>query len=510
MELLNDRYVEISKAYQALTDEEIRNNFIQYGHPDGKQSYSIAIALPKAMISDGNGKYVVLLYTALFGVLLPYLVGSWWYGNLRRSKEGPLMETANRLFRQYDENLDEGGVISALSVGKEFEEEFKGDKADAGLSKIESKIAEVIPAKEQEKLDEQDSGPRRKALALIWAYLGRVELDDENLTKAKVQVGPVAHTLTKSMTAISLAYGNTTPILASYHASQALIQAVPPKASPLLQLPHITQAIAKAIEGESRKHLTVQEFMDQPDTKRRSQAVGPNLLTEQQYKTAVSVAKQLPYLRVAKAFFKVPGEKCIIPGSLVSLIVKGRFIPPGSEKVPAVNELDLEDIDAAEDDLDVILGRKKPKQIGKDENGKPIFAPAEETEVFPPLTHAPYFARDYSPRWHIFLTDSKQGKMAVPPFTFTQFDRPIYEADGVTPTYNMQTLEAKFAAPPQVGQYTFVMHVVCDSYVGFDTKMEVTLNVEEASKAVDMAGEDEISEPDEGQLSVTIRNKPMK
>ncbi len=48
MEMLNDRYVEISKAYQALTDEDIRNNYEQYGHPDGKQGYSINIALPKA------------------------------------------------------------------------------------------------------------------------------------------------------------------------------------------------------------------------------------------------------------------------------------------------------------------------------------------------------------------------------------------------------------------------------------------------------------------------------
>jgi hypothetical protein len=41
---------------------------------------------------------------------------------------------------------------------------------------------------------------------------------------------------------------------------------------------------------------------------------------------------------------------------------------------------------------------------------------------------------------------------------------------------------------------------VCDSYVGFDTKMEVTLVVEEASKAAEMVGEDEISEPDEGMF----------
>ncbi|KAK5654129.1 hypothetical protein OQA88_7560 [Cercophora sp. LCS_1] len=507
---LNARWVEISKAYQALTDEDVRNNYIQYGNPDGKQGFSINIGLPKVIVSDGNGKYVVLLYSALLGVLLPYLVGSWWYGTLRRSKEGVLMESANRLFREYKDNIDEGGVITAVSTGKEFEELFKGDKADAGLAKIESRLfaegelspfAAGLSVKAKEKLEDLENGPRRKALALLWAYLGRIELDDPALEKAKFEVAPIAEALNKSFTAISLAYMNTAPLLASYYTSQLLIQALPPKASPLLQLPYFTPKIVKAIEGDSRVHTTVQSFMDRPDAKRRSLAVGKGLLTNEQYQEAVSVAQQLPYLRVAKAFFKVTGEKYIIPTSLVNLVVKGRFVPPGSEGVPPVNELDLEDIDPPEDDLDAILGRKAKKQVGKDEKGKPILASGESEPIFPPLAAAPYLARDHSPRWHVFLTDSKQGRVAVPPFTFTQFDQPIFEADGKTPTFAMQTLKAQFQAPPQAGHYTFVMHVVCDSYVGFDTKMEVTLIVDEASKAEEISTEEEPSEPEEDSIA---------
>ena len=510
LEDLNNRYVEISKAYQALTDEDVRNNYIQYGNPDGKQGYSINIALPKVIVSDGNGKYVVLIYSVLFGVLLPYLVGSWWYGTLRRSKEGVLMESANNLFREYKDNIDEGGVVTALSTGKEYEELFKGDKADSGLSKVESRIlaeGELSPlagglsVKDRERLENLESGPQRKALALLWAYLGRIELDDPALEKAKFAVAPIAHSLNKSFTAISLAYMNTSPLLASYYASQLLVQALPPKSSPLLQLPYFTPAVVKAVEGDSRMHTSIQGFLDRPDSKRRSLVVGKNLLTEPQYKEAISVAKQLPFLRVAKAYFKVTGERFIIPSSLVTLVVKGRFVPPGSEKVPEINPADLEDIDPAEDDLDAILGRKTKKLVGKDEKtGKPIVESAETELISAPLAAAPYFARDHSPRWHVFLTDSKQGRVAVPPFTFAQFDRPIFEADGKTPTFAMQTLKAQFQAPPQAGHYTFVMHVVCDSYVGFDTKMEVTLIVEEASKADEMEVDDEISEPEEGEF----------
>jgi len=508
IESINDFYVELTKAYKALTDEEIRNNFIQFGHPDGKQSFSIGIALPKFIITDGNGKYVLLIYAALLGVLLPYLVGSWWYGTQRMSKEKVLIESANNLFREYDENLEGGGIVSALSTGVEYKKTLKGDKADSGLGKLESRIlaegegspfAGGLALKDKTKLEDLDGGVQRKALALLWAYLGRVELDDASLNQLKVEVAPIAHALTASFNAISLAFGATIPILGSYHTSQNLIQAIPPKGSPLLQLPHFTPGLVKLIEGDSKIHMTLQEFMDLPEAQRKKLSVGKGLLTESQYQTALSVARQLPNLQVEKAFFKVTGEKFVTPGSLVSLVVKGRFNPPGSTDVPAVNELDLEDIDPEEGDVDALLGRSKT--AGKDTK-KP-----ETKPVQPPLAFAPYFARDYSPRWHVFLTDSKQGKIAVPPFTFTTFDKPIYDESG-KPTFNMQTLKTQFQAPPQAGQYTFVLNVVCDSYLGFDTKMEVTLTVEEANKAEEIEDDDDISEPDEGKQPITPTTLP--
>lgn len=498
---MNDYFVELTKAYKALTDEEIRNNYQQYGHPDGKQSFSIGIALPKFIVTDGNGKYVILVYAALLGVLLPYLVGSWWYGTQRMSKEQVLIESANNLFREYSEDITEGGIISALSTGVEFQKTLKGDKAESGLERIESRVLAVgdmtalaggLTAKDRTKLEDLEGGVRRKALGLLWAYLGRVELDDSALNQAKIEVAPIARALNASFNAIALAFGSTGPILASFLTAQNLIQAIPPGASPLLQLPYITPAIARAIEGDAKTHLTLQQYMQLPEAYRRKLSIGKGLLTESQYQTAMNVAKQLPRLQVEKAFFKVTGEKYITPGSLVSFVVKGRFVPPGNENVPEVNELDLEDVDPDEDDLDAILGRQK-------KSGKGEKSAKEDKPVQPPLAYAPYFARNYSPRWNVFLTDSKQGKMAVPPFTFVAFDKPIFDESG-KPTFNMQTLKAQFQAPPQAGHYTFVMHLICDSYVGFDTKMEVTLVVDEATKAAEIEAEDDISEPDEGKF----------
>ena len=304
-------------------------------------------------------------------------------------------------------------------------------------------------------------------------------------------MAPVALSLNEAFSAIALAFGNLHPVLGAFRTSQNIIQAVTPGSSPLLQLPYFNPEVVGSIEGQQRKgHLTVQEYMNIPDDKRRALTVGSGLLSEENYAAAVGVAKQIPVLEVSKAFFKVAGEKVITPSSLVQLVVKARFIPPGSGNVPEPTEAELEDADPDEDDIDAFVGRKP----AADKDGKS----AKKGDSFqPPLAQAPYLALDYSPRWHIFLADAKQGKMAVPPFTFATFDQPIFDDKG-NYTLNMQTLRMQFQAPPQVSDFVFTLYMVCDSYLGLDKKFEVTLHLDDPAKAVSLE-EDEISEPDEGK-----------
>lgn len=186
--------MEVTKAFKALTDEEIRNNFLQYGHPDGKQSFSIGIALPKWIVTEDHGKYVLLMYALVLGVILPYTVGKWWYGTQRMTREKVLVASAGNIFREYENEQGETGVIGALSSGEEFNDVLTGHKADSGLARVEQKILaedgqSLIPAvltkKDRQKLEELEDSRRRKVLTLLWAYLGRIELDDQTLNEGE-------------------------------------------------------------------------------------------------------------------------------------------------------------------------------------------------------------------------------------------------------------------------------------------------------------------------------------
>lgn len=187
---VNERWVEIIKAYKTLTDEDVRRNFELYGHPDGKQATTFGIALPQFLITEGNGKYVMIVYGALLGIVLPYFVGSWWYGSQKVTRDGTLVTSVGRLFKEWADRIDRHGVIRAICVGEEFNEVVKGTSSQTTQSIIEERIlapststrvACGMTAKEQGKLQALELGPRRRAQALLWAYLGRVELGDESL-----------------------------------------------------------------------------------------------------------------------------------------------------------------------------------------------------------------------------------------------------------------------------------------------------------------------------------------
>lgn len=507
MEDVNDRWVEMTKAYKALTDEEIRNNYLQYGNPDGKQSTSIGIALPKWMVEEGNRWFVVAFYGILLGIFLPYTLGKWWYGTQALTKDKVLHASAGNLFREWKEDISEGGVVAATSVGEEFKETLKGSRSDAGAAKVESKVlnSSALTKSDKARLKAIDDPIRRKTLSLLWAYLARIDLEDPELEKEKYDVAPTALLLNNSFASMTLPFGAVKPLLASYHTSQNIIQAVPPSSSPILQLPNFTPQIVEKISKSSKSPMTLQKLMSLPATARRTLCSD---LSDSQYTQAMIVASQIPHLRVCKAFFKVVGERVVTPGSLVQLVIKARVIPPGTnaKDIPPINSLDLEDIDPDEGDLDALHGRRPAKsKRRKLPDGSYVEDDAKEGSVQPPLAHAPYFAADHAPRWHVFLAEARSGRISVPPFTFTSFDRPIFHPDG-KPTFNVLTFKCPFQAPPQIHAFPFVMHLVCDSYIGLDEKLDVLLDVRDPKEANIVESDEEISEPEEGMLSPTFEN----
>jgi translocation protein SEC63 len=114
------KFIDISKAYKTLTDKESYENWKEFGHPDGKQSFTMILALPSWLV--GNGRNLTLLFYALiFGVGLPIVVARWWSAAKSHSKNKILNSTMSIFYRDLKEDLQFRQTIELLSKAEEWQ-----------------------------------------------------------------------------------------------------------------------------------------------------------------------------------------------------------------------------------------------------------------------------------------------------------------------------------------------------------------------------------------------------
>ena len=84
------KFILITKAYDALTDEESKKNFELYGNPDGPGSMRISVGLPSFILDKKYHMKILLLFLFSIIVVIPYYFFKWYkqtklfdsYGNL--------------------------------------------------------------------------------------------------------------------------------------------------------------------------------------------------------------------------------------------------------------------------------------------------------------------------------------------------------------------------------------------------------------------------------------------
>jgi len=96
----NEAWGKINKAYETLTDPLMFENWVKYGNPDGMLQTKYGVALPAWIVAEENHMYVLGLYGLLFGIMLPAIVGNWWYKSIQYTSEAVLIKTT-KLFEFY-------------------------------------------------------------------------------------------------------------------------------------------------------------------------------------------------------------------------------------------------------------------------------------------------------------------------------------------------------------------------------------------------------------------------
>ncbi|KAK9384873.1 hypothetical protein V1515DRAFT_307510 [Lipomyces mesembrius] len=359
-EVMEAQFVEMTKAYKSLTDEDTRKNYLDYGHPDGPQPMKHGIALPKWLVEEKGTPLVILGYSFLVGVALPFVVWNWWSGTKQYTKNGIHTITAANIFETFAkssvDNVTFDSLIRLLANSQEYKILIPGISADTVYD-------------------------------YLLAYLYREKVDDE-LRKLALVSRSVA--ILDGMLDIASAFKNAALLRKIISLTQAFTQALPPESNELFQLPKIDK------ERVMYSRSTLKSLFSLND---KEQQIVLGINSHDDLKFARAVAFQIPSIEILDAFFKVPGETVVTPNSIAHLVIKFRVAYTGGT-----------------------LSAPDPKDLEEVDNSVTIKKPLSTNDIAPQLEpiYAPYLPVYLRPKWTVLLVNPRENKIVEPPSAVTR------------------------------------------------------------------------------------------
>ncbi|XP_053566580.1 translocation protein SEC63 homolog [Bombina bombina] len=175
-------FMRIAKAYAALTDEQSRKNWEEFGNPDGPQATTFGIALPAWIVDQKNSMLVLLVYGLAFMVILPVVVGSWWYKSIRYSGDQILIRTTQiyTYFVYKTRNMDMKRLIMVLAGASEFDPQYNKDATSRPADNVQiPQLIREIGSINLKKNEPPLTCPYSlKARVLILAHLSRMQIPE--------------------------------------------------------------------------------------------------------------------------------------------------------------------------------------------------------------------------------------------------------------------------------------------------------------------------------------------
>lgn len=94
--LASSKFLQVTRAYQALSDEAAKENYLKYGNPDGPGPMKVAIGLPYFLMKR---EFQLMSLLISFGVILLVIPAVFlWYSDALSYTDKGLRQENERLF----------------------------------------------------------------------------------------------------------------------------------------------------------------------------------------------------------------------------------------------------------------------------------------------------------------------------------------------------------------------------------------------------------------------------
>uniref|UniRef100_A0A671P0U6 Translocation protein SEC63 homolog n=1 Tax=Sinocyclocheilus anshuiensis TaxID=1608454 RepID=A0A671P0U6_9TELE len=329
-------FMKLAKAYSALTNEESRNNWEMYGNPDGPRVTSFGIALPAWIVDQKNSMLVLLVYGLAFMVILPVVVGTWWYRSIRYSGDQILINTTQLfmhfMYKTPTMNMKRLGMV--LTAAFEFDPRSNKEAIIRPTDNIE--VPQLI--RELGNINVKKKEPpfcypySLKARVLLLAHLARMDVSDNIEEDQRFVVKKCPALLQEiinvgcQLTMMATSRGGLrAPRLTSIEncmkLSQMVVQGLQEAKSPLLQLPHFEEEHLRYCMSKKKdllKQLCLIPHLKDSDRRNMLRFLG-----EEKYDEVLAVLWSFPYINMETKLQVLDDEDSnnITAGSIVTVTV---------------------------------------------------------------------------------------------------------------------------------------------------------------------------------------------
>ncbi|KAK2171190.1 hypothetical protein NP493_1094g02025 [Ridgeia piscesae] len=332
----SQRFMKITKAYKALTDEEARKNWEEYGNPDGPGATHFGIALPKWIVEKQNSVWVLGLYALVFMVVLPVVVtilGSRQGGTDTRHIEihgTPLYF----IFLHKTPNMMLKRVLMVLAASFEFNRQYNQEVVErpSDNEQIPRLMKNLPYLNEKNKERPLCYLYSIKARCLIHAHLSRLELPqntlepdkDYCLKKCLYLLNEMINIVAQLVTMAHAGRVSKMPRLSTVEnimkVSQMVVQALWDNKSSLLQLPHISEDQLRHFVTRKRNIRNIRQLVGMREDERRALL---RTLADDEYTNVMNVCANLPYIEMdVKTEVIDEEDPTITAGSIVTVTVR--------------------------------------------------------------------------------------------------------------------------------------------------------------------------------------------
>lgn len=331
-------FMKIAKAHEALTDDESRRNWEEYGNPDGPQATHFGIALPAWIVDQKNSMLVLLVYGLAFMVILPVVVGSWWYKSIRYSGDQILIRTTQiyTYFVYKTRNMDMKRLIMVLAGASEFDPQYNKDATSRPADNILiPQLIREIGGINLKKNEPPLTCPYSlKSRVLLLAHLSRMQIpetlkEDQQfiLKKAPALLQEMVNVIcqliimARSREERELRPPSLSSLENCMKLCQMTVQGLQQFKSPFLQLPFIEEDHLRRVFNHKKfKIKTIRDLVSMKESDRRLLF---SFLEDSSYEELVAVLGSFPdvTMEVKPQVLDDEDSNNITVGSLVTVLV---------------------------------------------------------------------------------------------------------------------------------------------------------------------------------------------